>query len=80
MQGFSLFHFNGRINLVKSRRKPLKYVRVWEVDRRKTPVHPKQRGAGWVALLATVRQDVEKGISKDWGVFVDQTNGYAVAK
>ncbi len=28
--------------------------------------------------MAMVRQDIENGISKDWGGFVGQTNGYAV--
>ena len=28
--------------------------------------------------MAMVRQDIEKGITKDWGAFVGETKGYAV--
>ncbi len=55
-----------------------KYLLLWEVDRTKIPIDPKERGAGWGLLMAMVRQDIEKGISKDWGAFVGENNGYAV--
>jgi len=57
-----------------------KYLLLWEVDRTRIPIDPKERGAGWGLLMAMVRQDIEKGISKDWGAFVGETNGYAVAE
>jgi hypothetical protein len=55
-----------------------KYLVLWEIDQTKIPIDPKQRGQGWSLLMAMVRQDLEKGISKDWGAFVGQTNGYSV--
>ena len=55
-----------------------KYLLLWEVDRTRIPIDPKERGAGWGLLMAMVRQDIEKGISKDWGAFVGENNGYAV--
>ena len=57
-----------------------RYLLLWEVDRARIPTDPKERGAGWGLLMAMVRQDKEKGISKDWGAFVGETNGYAVAE
>ncbi len=57
-----------------------KYLLLWEIDRTRIPIDPKERGAGWGLLMAMVRQDIEKGISKDWGAFVGETNGYAVAE
>jgi hypothetical protein len=57
-----------------------KYLLLWEVDRARIPTDPKERGAGWGMLMAMVRQDIEKGVSKDWGAFVGETNGYAVAE
>ena len=57
-----------------------KYLLLWEVDRARMPIDPKERGAGWDLLMAMVRQDIEKGVSKDWGAFVGETNGYAVAE
>jgi len=55
-----------------------KYLILWEIDQTKIPLDPKQRGEGWSLLMAMVRQDIEKGITKDWGAFVGQTNGYSV--
>ena len=57
-----------------------KYLLLWEVDRARIPIDPKERGAGWGMLMAMVRRDIEKGVSKDWGAFVGETNGYAVAE
>ena len=38
-----------------------KYLLLWEVDRARIPIDPKERGAGWGMLMAMVRQDKEKG-------------------
>ena len=55
-----------------------KYLVLWEVDQTKIPLDPKERGAGWSFLMAMIRQDIEKGITKDWGSFVGESKGYAV--
>ena len=57
-----------------------KYLLLWEVDQTKIPIDPKERGTGWGAMLGMVKQDMEKGISKDWGLFVGERYGYAVAE
>jgi len=57
-----------------------KYLVLWEVDRTKIPISPQERGTGWSALMTMVKQDLEKGISKDWGAFVGEAGGYAVAE
>ena len=57
-----------------------KYLILWEVDQTKIPMDPKERGEGWGMLMAMVRQDIEKGITKDWGAFVGETRGYHVAE
>jgi hypothetical protein len=57
-----------------------KYLVLWEVDQTKVPIAPQERGAGWSALMSMVKQDIEKGISKDWGAFVGELNGYAIAE
>jgi hypothetical protein len=31
-------------------------------------------------LMAMVRQDHEKGTTKDWGAFVGESNGYSIAE
>ena len=55
-----------------------KYLILWEVDPTKIPVDPKERGEGWGLLMAMVEQDIEKGITKDWGSFVGENTGYAI--
>ena len=55
-----------------------KYMALWEVDQSNIPIDPKERAAGWGMLMAMVRQDFEKGILKDWGAFLAESNGYAV--
>ena len=55
-----------------------KYLLLWEIDATKIPVSPKERGAGWNTLMQMVKQDIKKGVTKDWGSFVGELSGYAV--
>jgi len=55
-----------------------KYLLLWEIDTAKIPVSPKERGAGWKALMEMVKQDIKRGFTKDWGAFVGELSGYAV--
>ncbi len=57
-----------------------KYLYIWEIDRTKIPVDPKERGVGFSMLLEMVKQDIKKGITKDWGAFVGEFNGYSVVE
>ncbi len=55
-----------------------KYLVLWEVVQSTIPINPKERGEGWSLLMALVRQDMKKGLTKDWGVFVGERNGYTI--
>jgi len=55
-----------------------KYLVLWEVDQARIPIDPKERSQGWGLLMAMVRQDMAKGLTKDWGLFVGERNGYAI--
>jgi hypothetical protein len=57
-----------------------RYLLLWEMDRTKVPVDPKERGVGTSMLLEMVKQDIKKGITKDWGVFVGEYDGYSVVE
>jgi hypothetical protein len=57
-----------------------RYLTLWEVDQTKIPIDPKERGEGWGLLMAMIRQDIEKGIIKDWGSFVGEAKGYGVVE
>jgi hypothetical protein len=57
-----------------------KYLLLWEIDWTKVPVNPKERGVGFSMLLEMVKQDIKKGITKDWGAFVGEHSGYSVVE
>jgi hypothetical protein len=57
-----------------------KYLYLWEIDRTKIPMDQKERGVGFSMLLEMVKQDIKKGITKDWGVFPGEFNGYSVVE
>ena len=57
-----------------------KYLLLWEIDETKVPISPQERGAGWSALIDMVKQDIKKGMTKDWGSFVGELRGYSVAE
>ena len=57
-----------------------KYLMLWEMDNARTPVDPKERGGAFQLLAAMVNQDIQKGKMKDWGAFVGEMSGYAVAE
>ena len=57
-----------------------KYLLLWQLNPAHVPVNPKERATGWSALMAMVKKDLEKGISKDWGAFIGEGKGYAIAE
>lgn len=57
-----------------------RYLVIWELDESKIPLNPEERKAIWQGAIAMTRQDIESGITKDWGVFLGQTNGYAISE
>jgi hypothetical protein len=57
-----------------------KYMMFWELNRSLIPVDPQERGQGFSLLLSVVQQDIDKGITKDWGCFVGEGNGYCVVE
>jgi len=57
-----------------------KYLLLWQLDPARVPVDPKERSTGWSVLMAMVKKDMEKGISKGWGAFIGEGAGYAIAE
>jgi len=55
-----------------------KYLVLYELDTTRLPVSPKERGAASLPLIEMVKQDLKKGIMKDWGEFVGEGCGYVV--
>ncbi len=57
-----------------------KYLLFWELNRSLIPVDPQERGQGFALLMSVVQQDIDKGLTKDWGCFVAEGNGYCVVE
>lgn len=57
-----------------------RYLLLWELDRTKVPVDPKDRGVGYKMLVEMVKQDMKDGKTKDWGSFVGEFSGYSITE
>jgi len=57
-----------------------KYLVLWELDQTKIPISPQERGAAWAAFMDMIKEDIKKGVIKDWGVFVSESSGYTVSE
>ena len=57
-----------------------KYLMTWKLNLEHTPTDSKERGAGYELLMAMVKQDMESGLTKDWGMFVGEGSGYCVVE
>ena len=57
-----------------------RYLLLWDLDRTRVPVDPIERGVGFNMLLEMVKQDMKKGLTKDWGVFIGEHTGYSVVE
>lgn len=57
-----------------------KYLLLWELDPTKVPVNPQERAAAWKSMIEMVKQEIEKGMTKDWGSFVGELRGYSVVE
>ena len=57
-----------------------RYLSLWEIDPTRVPVSPQERAAGWAALTNMVKEDMKKGLVKDWGAFVGEISGYSIAE
>lgn len=55
-----------------------RYLVLWEIDQSRVPVNAKEIAAGWSLLAEMVKQDIKSGITKDYGAFVGETNGYSI--
>ncbi len=57
-----------------------RYLLLWDIDKTRVPLDPKERGVGFNMLLEMVKQDIKKGLTKDWGVFIGEHTGYSVVE
>ncbi len=57
-----------------------KYLLLWSLNQNMIPADPKERASGWGMLMEMVKQDLDKGIAKDWGSFPGENRGYCIVE
>jgi len=57
-----------------------KYHLYWKLDESRVPVDAKERGGSWGLFMATIKQDRENGVLKDWGAFTSEGAGYCIVE
>ena len=57
-----------------------RYLVIWEVEKSHIPVDPKERGEAWALMMAMTKEDIEKGIIKEWSVVVGESRGFNIAE
>lgn len=57
-----------------------KYLMLWEVDSTRVPVDAKERGTAWLAMVEMVKASMKNGLTKDWGSFPGELNGYSIGE
>jgi hypothetical protein len=57
-----------------------KYLLLWSLNQNLIPVDPKERASGWAMLMEMAKQDLNKGIAKDWGSFPGENRGYSIVE
>lgn len=55
-----------------------RYLALWEADNARLPVDRKERGSGYQEAVNYLRQEIKKGLIKDWGSFVGTTRGFVI--
>ena len=53
-----------------------RYLVIWEVEKSHIPLDPKERADSFALLMAMTKQDIEKGLIKEWSVEVGGGRGY----
>ncbi|MCK5164143.1 MAG: hypothetical protein KAQ72_10510 [Desulfobacula sp.] len=57
-----------------------KYLMHWRLNSSLIPIDPQERGQGFAALMEFVQQDIEVGLTKDWGCYVGEGRGYCIVE
>jgi hypothetical protein len=55
-----------------------KYLIFWEVDSARVPTDAKERGTAWLAMVEMVKAAMKEGLTKDWGAYTGELNGYVI--
>ena len=57
-----------------------RYLLIWELNPDYVSENAVERGNQWKQLMSMVQQDMQKGVTKDWGAFIAERGGYCVVE
>jgi hypothetical protein len=57
-----------------------RYLMEWELDTTKVPVDPKERANAFLPMIQMIKQDIQNGDIKEWGVYLGEMRGFAVTE
>lgn len=57
-----------------------KFLRLWEMDTTKVPDKPEERYENWVMMLNMIKENIESGKIKEWGLFAGTLEGYCIGE
>lgn len=55
-----------------------KYLIIWDLDWNLIPPDMKDRATAWKVFLDFIREDMKKGLTKEWGTFTGEMSGFTV--
>ena len=56
-----------------------RYLCLWEIHPSAIPTSS-EGWSNWEELLSWLKQEMERGLFKDWGQFIGELNGYAIVE
>ena len=57
-----------------------RYLLFWELNPAYVVEDSVERAKQWKQLIMMVDQDMQKGVTKDWGAFIAERSGYCVVE
>jgi hypothetical protein len=57
-----------------------RYLLIWDLSPAYVSENAVERGNQWKQLMKMVQQDMQKGVTKDWGAFIAERSGYCVVE
>ncbi len=55
-----------------------RFLILWETDMSRVPENPEEQMSFFTKLMNMVKEDIESGTTKDFGIFVNGTEGYSI--
>jgi len=57
-----------------------RYLMTWELDPTKVPISPQERAATWLPMIQMVKEDMKRGLLKEWGTYIGEMKGFGLAE